>query len=362
MNNVRQIIRQFLPGLIPLFIFIIADELWGTEIGLIVAVSFGVGQLVFTLIREKRLDKFLLLDTGLIVALGLVSILLDNDIFFKLKPGLIGALLCIILAFSAFSPYNIIFTMSKRYMGDVKLNDDAVKRMRQSLILMLIIFSLHTALVFYSAFYLSKEAWAFISGGLFYILFGFYALIEFIRIKVLKKKMLSEPGAEWVPLVDTEGKVTGRATRQEVHSNPDLLHPVVHLHVFGQQGKLLLQLRPLTKDIQPGKWDTAVGGHLMLNENVEKGLMRECMEELGIKPQRVDFIGKYVWKSDRESELVFVFGTLNDGPFNPDKTEVDDLRFWTPAELEKGIKTKQVTPNFAHEYKNVILPFLKKLK
>jgi len=29
----------------------------------------------------------------------------------------------------------------------------------------------HTAFVFYSAFYLSKEAWAFISGGLFYILF-----------------------------------------------------------------------------------------------------------------------------------------------------------------------------------------------
>ena len=37
MNKI-DFIKKILPGLIPLFVFIIADEIWGTQIGLIVAV------------------------------------------------------------------------------------------------------------------------------------------------------------------------------------------------------------------------------------------------------------------------------------------------------------------------------------
>jgi isopentenyldiphosphate isomerase len=42
---------------------------------------------------------------------------------------------------------------------------------------------------------------------------------------------------------------------------------VVHLHVFNSRGELYLQKRPEWKDIQPGKWDTAVGGHIDLGES-----------------------------------------------------------------------------------------------
>ncbi|PIX35786.1 MAG: NUDIX hydrolase, partial [Bacteroidetes bacterium CG_4_8_14_3_um_filter_31_14] len=37
-----------MPGFLPLFVFIAADEIWGTEIGLIVAIAFGVVQLIIT--------------------------------------------------------------------------------------------------------------------------------------------------------------------------------------------------------------------------------------------------------------------------------------------------------------------------
>ena len=45
-----------------------------------------------------------------------------------------------------------------------------------------------------------------------------------------------------------------------------LLHPVVHLHVMREGGFLYLQKRAMDKDIQPGKWDTAVGGHVDFGE------------------------------------------------------------------------------------------------
>ena len=69
----------------------------------------------------------------------------------------------------------------------------------------------------------------------------------------------SDNNQEMFPIVDEQGNITGAATREECHSGSKLLHPVVHLHVFNTQGDIYLQKRPEWKDIQPGKWDTAVG-------------------------------------------------------------------------------------------------------
>ncbi len=80
--------------------------------------------------------------------------------------------------------------------------------------------------------------------------------------------MNSDNSLELFPLVDTEGNVIGRATRGECHGGSMLLHPVVHLHLFDADGRLYLQRRPEWKDIQPGKWDTAVGGHVDYGEEV----------------------------------------------------------------------------------------------
>ena len=156
---------------------------------------------------------------------------------------------------------------------------------------------------------------------------------------------------EKFPLVDEEGRVIGSATRGECHNGLRLLHPVVHLHVFNSAGDIYLQKRPEWKDIQPGKWDTAVGGHMDYGETPEQALRREVNEELGITDFVPEFVDKYVFDSKRERELVYVNRTTYDGPVRPSAEELDGGRFWTMQEIKEAMGKEILTPNFESEFK-----------
>lgn len=342
-----ELLKKLLPGFIPLFVFIAADEIWGTKTGLFVAVGVGVLEMSWIAVREKRFDKFILFDTLLLVVLGAVSILLDNDLFFKLKPGLIELILVAVLAVSAFSRVNVIGLMGKRYLKNVEFNEVQVTQMRKSLKSLFYLFMAHTILVFYATFFMSNEAWAFINGGLFYILFGAYFSYELVRQK-RKQKILAQE--EWVPLVDESGKVKGSAPRSTVHNGSKQLHPVVHMHILNRNKALLLQKRPESKLIQPGKWDTAVGGHISAGETIEQALQKEAFEEIGLKGFSAQLLQVYKWESEVEKELVYLFVSCDFKNFHVHSDEVVEARFWTGNQIEKLLGKDVFTPNFEHEF------------
>ncbi len=166
--------------------------------------------------------------------------------------------------------------------------------------------------------------------------------------------MNQDNNQEMFPLVDEEGNIIGAATRGECHNGSRLLHPVVHLHVFNSRGELYLQKRPEWKDIQPGKWDTAVGGHVDLGESVEQALRREVREELGITDFTPERVTHYVFESVRERELVFTYKTVYDGPVCP-SDELDGGRFWPVEEIRANLGKGIFTPNFEGEVEKVLL-------
>jgi isopentenyldiphosphate isomerase len=357
--NKWEILKSLAPGFFPLLVFIAADAIWGTKIGLIVAVVVGILEFFISYIKEKLVDKFILLDVGLIVILGTVSILLENEIFFKLKPALIELIFCIILAVSIFSPVNVMLLMSKRYMKNIELGKSQLDQLNKSLRIMFYIFLVHTGLVIYSAFFMSKGAWAFISGGLFYIIFGVYFVFELARNK-LKQKQWQEKykDEEWFDIVDEEGRVTGKAPRSLCHSGPGMLHPVVHLHVIDSKNRIFLQKRAMTKEILPGKWDTAVGGHMASGETVENALKRESEEELGIKDFKAQIVAKYVWESEIESELVFTFICRYDRVITINKEEIDEGKFFKIKKIKEMLGKGEITPNFEFEFNNILVKVL----
>lgn len=159
-------------------------------------------------------------------------------------------------------------------------------------------------------------------------------------------------GEEMFPIVDEQGNIVDAATRAECHSGSKLLHPVVHLHVFNKAGDIYLQKRPEWKDIQPGRWDTAVGGHIDLGENVEQALHREVDEELGITFEEAEALPSYVFESERERELVYPFRLVYEGEIQP-SAETDGGRFWSREELSAQMGKEVFTPNFESEYKRL---------
>ncbi|NQU84610.1 MAG: septation protein IspZ [Mariniphaga sp.] len=347
--NRTDILKKLLPGFVPLFVFIIADEIWGITIGIVVAVAVGIIEFIWIWFREKRFDKFILFDTLLLVVFGGVSLILQNDIFFKIKPGLIELILVAILGVSAFSPLNIIGIMSKRYMKGIEMNDTQVEQMRKSLKIMFYLFAIHTLLVFYSAFYMSNEAWVFISGGLFYILFGVYFLFELGKQRLKRKRTVAAENEEWLPVVDEEGKIIGKAPRSAVHKGEKILHPVIHLHVLGKNKTILLQKRAVSKEIQPGKWDTAVGGHIAFNEKLETALNREAFEEIGLKGFSARLVKVYRWDTEIESELVYLFVTYDSKGIKINTDEVEEARFWTLNQIKNAAGESIFTPHIHHE-------------
>ncbi|MEA4935050.1 MAG: NUDIX domain-containing protein [Paludibacter sp.] len=159
---------------------------------------------------------------------------------------------------------------------------------------------------------------------------------------------------ETFPLVDETGKVIGKASRKKCHSGSFLLHPVVHLHVINSAGKLFLQKRVPTKDIQPDKWDTSVGGHVDFGEEIIDALTREAREELGIREFTPVFMLRYKFTSEIEAELVHSYYAIYDGDINMDPAEISEGKFWSFEEINDLLNKNIFTPNFEQEFRHLI--------
>ncbi len=336
-----------IPGLLPLAVLIIAEMIWGITVGLIVAAILGVVELCWNAIRYKRFEKSLLPELGLLVLFCILAVFLEEAVLDKLMTVFILALVLIMTGVSAFSKHNLLMASAGRYFKNIKMGPWELHQMQQTMKGVFWILLAYVGL-FLVVFFLFREYIGIMDGSGLVLLFVVFFIAEYVRKKQLQKKL---KGEEWLPLIDETGKVLGHAPRSVVHNAKSRwLHPVVHLQVVGRDG-LWLQKRPLNKLVQPGKWDTAVGGHLSAGEPVELSLKREASEEIGLEVNAPTVLGRYLWESDLEREMVFAFAQKHNGPLTPHPEELDGGRYWSFHEIEDNLGKGQFTPNFEYEYR-----------
>ncbi len=161
------------------------------------------------------------------------------------------------------------------------------------------------------------------------------------------------PKGEMLPLVELSGLVYGQATRTWCHSGSKALHPVVHLHIIDRMGRIYLQKRSRTKDLLPGYWDTAVGGHVTYGEQALEALYREAAEELGLHGFNPVFLDNYVYQTQRDSEFVLIYAMVGHPELDPDNAEVSEGKWWTMDEIDAAIGKGVLTPNFESEFSRI---------
>ncbi len=183
---------MFLGQMLPLVVFIIVDSLFSNiRTSIISAIVFAAGQLVFFYVKTGKFDWFVLLDVGLIAALGTISIVFKNDLFFKVKPAIIEAATIVFFLVLILSPDRFLHDYFGRMMpAGMVLKPSAIGTMKTMLLWMCGYVFLHIGAVLYTAFYSSRKMWAFISGPGFYLLFVPVMAVLFIK-KIRNRRRVS---------------------------------------------------------------------------------------------------------------------------------------------------------------------------
>ena len=86
---------------------------------------------------------------------------------------------------------------------------------------------------------------------------------------------------ELVDLYDENRVPLGKTAERYGKKGPGEYRMVVHVCLFGMDGRLLIQRRTEQKHIWPGRWDVSIGGGVDAGETSRQGAEREFREELG---------------------------------------------------------------------------------
>lgn len=141
-------------------------------------------------------------------------------------------------------------------------------------------------------------------------------------------------------VVDERDTVLGYRSRYECHHDKTCIHRTVGVAVFDSTGRVLLQKRSETKDMDAGKWGMSCAGHVTKGESYEVSAKRELQEELGID---IPFVHgtKFMTKDPHESEMAMLYTAAYNGPFHIDERETSEVKFFSKSEILEMLKFNQ---------------------
>ena len=152
-------------GLLPLVGFVIVDTYASARAGLISAMVLSVALLVYYYVALGDIDYSMVLESGLIVVLGLIAMKMNNSLFFKFQPVMVGVCLSLFLAYFQFFDQPYFVKLMPRM---AKLVPQAAPFVNDPKILLImgrlswqfiIVFLVHAGLVAYSALKMKNLGW-----------------------------------------------------------------------------------------------------------------------------------------------------------------------------------------------------------
>ena len=187
--NRSQALSLFFGGLLPVIAFTVIDDqygpLWGTVAGMI----FGLGEIIFEKVRHKKVSTVTWVGNAMILALGGISIISQDGIWFKLQPALFEAFFAIILWGSILIKKPFLPMMAEKQGAVI---NPVVKPLMTGMTLRLgFFFAAHAALATWAALEWTTAQWALLKGVGLMVSFFVYLGFELFYVRHQVRKTMS---------------------------------------------------------------------------------------------------------------------------------------------------------------------------
>lgn len=167
--------------------FTVIEEKWGTMAGLIAGMVFGVGEILYELIKYRKVSLITWIGNGLLLLLGGISLVSNDGIWFKLQPALFE------YGFFAFLIGSWIFKKPFLLLMMEKQNPTAPEFLKQRMsgftFRLSLFFLAHALLATWAAFKWTTESWAILKGVGLTLSMIVYMVIEVVvaRFQIQRK-------------------------------------------------------------------------------------------------------------------------------------------------------------------------------
>lgn len=187
-NTARALI---LGGIIPVVIFTLVEEYYGTLWGLVAGMVFGVGEILYEKITRNKVDGITWIGNGLLIGMGAISLFTNEGIWFKLQPAIIEVFMAGLFIGSVLIRKPFLLMMAKKQNMFATVPDLVREHMEKTFSGLTfrigLFFLLHAVLATWAALHWSTRAWAILKGvgftGSLFVYMGLEIVVMKLRMK-----------------------------------------------------------------------------------------------------------------------------------------------------------------------------------
>jgi intracellular septation protein A len=151
--------------LVPLIVFVVIDLFGSMKAAVVSAVAVSCALVGYFYFAFNEFDYSMVLETVLLLILGAVTLKMNNAVFFKLQPVVVGVCFALFLGWFEIFDEPYLVKIIKRMEKIIPLMEDALKNPIMLELLsrlswqMALLFLVHAGLVAYSAIKMRDLAW-----------------------------------------------------------------------------------------------------------------------------------------------------------------------------------------------------------
>lgn len=161
-NGRQAALSFFFGGLLPVIAFTVIEEKYGVIAGLIAGMVFGFGEILFELIRHRKVATMTWIGNGLLLVLGGISLISSEGLWFKLQPAIMEGAFAIAMWGSCLIKKPLLVFLAEK-QGQ-QLPEPIKKKLGGVTLRTGFFFAIHTGLAIWAALEWTTTNWALLKG------------------------------------------------------------------------------------------------------------------------------------------------------------------------------------------------------